>query len=256
MMGVLTALLSVVEIGFISFSGSLVDWLGSANRATFLAQYGWTLAFWAAVVVVFFPLIALAASLLQFQTTFGAYPMLVRWKMHRHMLGQSLSFFQDEFAGRVSQKVMQTALGVRDSVTKLLDVGVYIVTYFVGTVFLLARSDLWMVAILVVWLAAYIGLMVYYVPRLGKVGELQADARAQMTGRVVDSYTNIQTVKLFAHTAREQTLRPRRHGRIPGHGEPAGADVHVAVAAAHHPQLGAAGGGRGACHLRLGAVAD
>jgi len=120
------------------------------------------------------------------------------------MLGQSLAFFNDEFAGRVSQKVMQTSLAVRDSVTKILDVGVYIVIYFVGTAILLGRSDWWMVATLVVWLAGYVGLLVYYVPRLGAVGEAQADARAVMTGRVVDSYTNIQTVKLFAHSERER----------------------------------------------------
>ncbi len=71
--------------------------------------------------------------------------MLVRWKAHRFMLGQSLAFFQDEFAGRVSQKVMQTSLAVRDSATKIMDVGVYIVVYFTGTVALLAASDLWFV---------------------------------------------------------------------------------------------------------------
>ena len=70
--------------------------------------------------------------------------MLVRWQAHRYMLGQSLNFFQDEFAGRVSQKVMQTALAVRDSVTKLIDVGVYVVVYFVGTAYLLAQSDIWL----------------------------------------------------------------------------------------------------------------
>ncbi|MCR4281510.1 MAG: ABC transporter ATP-binding protein/permease, partial [Bauldia sp.] len=87
--------------------------------------------------------------------------------------------------------------------TKLMDVGIYIVVYLVGTAWLLATSDIWLVALLGVWLAAYAALLAYYVPRLGKVGAAQADARAQMTGRVVDSYTNIQTVKLFAHTTRE-----------------------------------------------------
>jgi ATP-binding cassette subfamily B multidrug efflux pump len=205
LMAVLTAVMSVIEIAFIQFSGDLVDWMGKTDRAIFFAQYGGQLWFWAVVVLVAFPAIALVSSLFQFQTTFGVYPMLVRWRAHRHMLGQSLSFFNDEFAGRVSQKVMQTALAVRDSVTKIVDVGVYIVTYFIGTAFLLAQSDLWMLAILFVWLAAYVALMVWFVPRLGKVGEAQADARAQMTGRIVDSYTNIQTVKLFAHTDREQS---------------------------------------------------
>jgi ATP-binding cassette, subfamily B, multidrug efflux pump len=98
---------------------------------------------------------------------------------------------------------MQTALGVRETVLKFADVGVYILVYFLGTLILMAQADLWLVLPLVVWLAAYVGLLYYYVPRLGKIGELQADARALMTGRVVDSYTNIQTVKLFAHTSRE-----------------------------------------------------
>ncbi len=204
LMALITAVLSVLEIGFIQFSGDLIDWMGKADRASFVSQYGGSLWFWTLVVLIAVPVLTLLSSLFQFQTTFGVYPMLVRWRAHRHMLGQSLSFFNDEFAGRVSQKVMQTALAVRDTVTKIVDVGVYIVTYFIGTLFLLGQSDLWMVAILLVWLAAYVGLMVWFVPRLGKVGEAQADARAQMTGRVVDSYTNIQTVKLFAHTDREQ----------------------------------------------------
>ncbi|MCR4283327.1 MAG: ABC transporter ATP-binding protein, partial [Bauldia sp.] len=133
LMGVLNGILSAVEIVFVTFTGNLVDWMASGDRAAFFSQHGWHLGLMAALVVVAFPLLALGASLLQFQTTFGVYPMLVRWKAHRYMLGQSLSFFQDEFAGRVSQKVMQTALGVRDSVTKLMDVGIYIVVYLVGT---------------------------------------------------------------------------------------------------------------------------
>ena len=185
------------------FTGSLVDWLAHGDRAAFLASYWAPLLAMAVVVAIVFPLLGLGGSLLQFQTTFGAYPMLVRWKAHRFMLGQSLAFFNDEFAGRVSQKVMQTALAVRDSITRILDVGVYIVVYFIGTLWLLGQSDVWLVATLVVWLAAYVALLAWFVPRLGAVGELQADARAEMTGRVVDSYTNIQTVKLFAHTTRE-----------------------------------------------------
>lgn len=203
-MGVLTAILSVIEILFVAWTGSLVDWLSNADRASFFDEYGWKLLAMGAVVVVVFPLISFLQSLLQFQTVFGNYPMLVRWLAHRYILGQSLSFFQDEFAGRVSQKVMQTALSVRETVTKILDVGIYIVVYFMGTAFLLAQSDLLLLIPLACWLGAYVVLLRYFVPRLGVVGEAQADARAQMTGRVVDSYTNIQTVKLFAHADREQ----------------------------------------------------
>ena len=119
LMAVLTAVLSVLEIGFIQFSGDLIDWMGKADRAAFVSQYAGSLWFWALVVLIAVPLLTLFASLFQFQTTFGVYPMLVRWRAHRHMLGQSLSFFNDEFAGRVSQKVMQTALAVRDTVSPL-----------------------------------------------------------------------------------------------------------------------------------------
>ena len=204
-MAVLTGLLSVIEIGFVSFTGDLVDWLAGSTPSTFFGEHGWKLIAMGVVVVVAFPLLGALQAVLQFQTIFGNYPMLVRWKAHRYILGQSMTFFQDEFAGRVSQKVMQTALGVRETVTKIFDVGVYIVVYFIGTAFLLAQSDLWLLAPLLVWLAGYIALLRYFVPRLGKIGEKQADARAMMTGRIVDSYTNIQTVKLFAHAAREQT---------------------------------------------------
>jgi ATP-binding cassette subfamily B multidrug efflux pump len=115
-----------------------------------------------------------------------------------------MSFFQDEFAGRVAQKVMQTALAIRETVMKLMGVMVYVAVYFVGAMVLVGSADAWLMAPLVLWLAGYIGLLVHFVPKLRHVSMLQADARAEMTGRVVDSYTNIQTVKLFAHSRREQ----------------------------------------------------
>jgi len=202
--GVLTAIISVIEIVFFAFIGDLVDWLAAADRATFLAVHGRELIVMGLVVVVGFPLLTFLQNLLMFQTIYGTFPMLVRWKAHRYILGQSLEFFQNEFAGRVSQKVMQTALAVRETVTKILDVFVYVVVYFIGTLYLVGRADLWLTLPLVVWLAAYIGILVYFIPRLQRISMIQADARAQMTGRVVDSYTNIQTIKLFAHTASEQ----------------------------------------------------
>ncbi len=203
-MAALTAVISVIELVFFSFTGTLVDWLAAGDRAGFLSAHGWALGGMAAIVLIGFPAITLVQALLMFQTASGTYPMLVRWRAHRQLLRQSLAFFQDEFAGRVSQKVMQTSLAVRETVMKLMDVGVYIVTMFVGTAYLFAASDLWMLAALGVWLVAYVSVLLWFVPRLGAVGEAQANARAEMTGRVVDSYTNIQTVKLFAHSTREQ----------------------------------------------------
>jgi ATP-binding cassette subfamily B multidrug efflux pump len=199
----LTAALSIVEITFFSFIGDLVDWLAAANRETFFEDYGTTLFWMAMLVVIVFPAISLVQSLFFHQTIFGNYPMLVRWLTHRYILGQSLSFFQDEFAGRVSQKVMQTALAVREFVTKLTDVFTYVVVYFTGTLYLVGSADLWFLVPMFLWAAGYAAILVRYVPRMQKISAAQADARASMTGRVVDSYTNIQTIKLFAHTLRE-----------------------------------------------------
>ena len=203
-MAVLTALIAVIEIVFFAFIGDLVDWLSAADRATFLDDHGGELIVMGLVVVVGFPVATLFQNLFMFQTIYGNFPMLVRWKAHRYILGQSLDFFHNEFAGRVSQKVMQTALAVRETVTKVLDVFVYVVVYFIGTLYLVGRADLWLTLPLILWLAAYVGILLVYIPRLQRISMVQADARAQMTGRVVDSYTNIQTIKLFAHTLREQ----------------------------------------------------
>jgi len=204
LMSVLTATLSLAEVAFFGFMGSLVDWLGTAERATFWTEHGMRIVLLGAGVVIALPVLALLQSLIVHQTIFGNYPMLVRWLGHRYLLKQSMRFYQDEFAGRVSQKLMQTALAIRETVMKLMDVFVYVIVYFLGAVVLIAQSDMLLTAPLAVWLAAYIGLLVFFVPRLQAVSMAQADARAQMTGRVVDTYTNIQTIKLFAHTMREQ----------------------------------------------------
>ncbi len=204
LMSLLTVLVSVVELAFLSYLGSLVDWLGETERDALFTEHGRALLGMGLLVVLGYPLLVLGQSLVTHQTIFGNYPMIARWLTHRYILGQSMPFFQDEFSGRVSQKVMQTALAIRETVMKLMDVFVFVVVYFVGAMFLVGRAEPWLMVPLVAWLAAYLAIMVHFVPRLRRISMAQADARAQMTGRVVDSYTNIQTVKLFAHTLREQ----------------------------------------------------
>lgn len=203
-MSLLTALISVMEITFFSFLGTLVDWLAAADRDAFFAEYRTRLIAMGLLILPGYPLVVLLQSLLTHQTLFGNYPMRIRWLSHRWLLGQSLSFFQDEFAGRVSQKVMQTALAIRESVLKVLDVFVYVGVYFGGAVVLMGQADVRMMLPLAGWLLGYLALLFHFVPRMRAVSMAQADARAQMTGRIVDSYTNIQTLKLFAHTHREQ----------------------------------------------------
>lgn len=204
LVAVLTAVVSITEVVFFAWMGTLVDWLAGADRETFLADHGAALAGMALLILVGFPVAVALQSLVMHQTIFGNYPMLARWLTHRYLLRQDMSFFHDEFAGRISQKVMQTALAIRESVTRVIDVFVYVIVYFSGAVVLAASADPRLAAPLILWLCAYIAILVHFVPRLQRISALQADARAQMTGRIVDTYTNMQTVKLFAHTRREQ----------------------------------------------------
>lgn len=202
-MAMLTAAISIIEVSLFAFLGHTVDWFETGQRETFLADNGPALTGMAIVVLVLLPLLVLIEGLVTFQALSGNFPMRFRWQVHRWLLNQSLGFFQDEFAGRIATKLMQTALAVRETVMKFLDVMLYVAVYFTGIVVLVAGAD-WRLAVpFLVWLAGYVGLLCYFVPRLGRIAERQAHARAQMTGRVVDAYTNIATIKLFAHTRRE-----------------------------------------------------
>lgn len=204
--GALMMLIALTEVWLFSFIGNIVDWLAEQNRETFVQEQFWGLTGMAAVVLVGLPLLVIFHSLITYQSLLGNYPMRIRWLVHKYLLNQSVTFYQDEFAGRIATKVMQTALAVRECVIKLFDVLNYVTVYFIGTVVIIGAAD-WRLALpLVAWLAFYIVLLRYFVPRLGKVAADQADARSVMTGRIVDSYTNIQTVKLFSHAQRELTF--------------------------------------------------
>ena len=205
LMSFLVALAAIVEVLLFAFLGNIVDWLATVDKSTFLETEGDQLIFIGTVVLLALPSISLILALVNHQTLLGNYPMRIRWLAHRYLLRQSFGFYQDEFAGRVATKVMQTALGVREAVMKLADVLVYVGVYFLGGMILVTTFDVRMALPFLGWLIAYIGLMYYLLPKLHRVAEEQADARSTMTGRVVDSYTNIMTVKLFSHTGREET---------------------------------------------------
>lgn len=199
----LMACIAIAEVWLFGFLGSIVDWLSVQNRDTFLQTEGWKLAGMAFMVLVALPALIFVNSLMTHQTLMGNYPMRIRWLVHRYLLRQSMAFYQDEFAGRIATKLMQTALAVRECVIKLIDVLNYICVYFIGTLLLVGNADWRLMLPLLGWLVGYVLLMRHYIPILGRVAEAQADARSVMTGRIVDSYTNIQTVKLFSHARRE-----------------------------------------------------
>jgi ATP-binding cassette subfamily B multidrug efflux pump len=200
----LTVAIAVGEVFLFGFLGRIVDWLSSADRDGFLEREGGMLAAMGALLLVGLPLAAFLHSTIVHQTLLGNLPMSARWRMHRRLLGQSMAFYANEFAGRVATKLMQTSLAVRETVMKLLDVFVYVAVYFVTMIAMIASADWRLAAPLFAWLVVYVALISYFVPRLRDVAEKQADARSVMTGRIVDSYTNIGTVKLFAHAGREE----------------------------------------------------
>jgi len=203
LMSVFTAMLAILEVTLFSFMGDLVDWLTVHTPDSLLQAEGKHLIFMAIMVLIALPTVVLLHALLVHQTLLGNYPMRIRWQSHRYLLKQSLGFYQDDFAGRLAQKVMQTSLSVRETVMKLLDVLVYILVYFTSVLVIIAVADIRLMFPMLIWLGLYIGIQFYFVPRMKQVATEQADARSMMTGRIVDSYTNIQTVKLFSHTELE-----------------------------------------------------
>lgn len=205
LISLLTACLSILEVSLFGFMGELVDWLVDKDPNTFLQQEGLGLLTKGLLMMLTLMLVFFLHAALVYQTMMGNFPMRVRWLAHRYLLNQSMSFYQEEFAGRLATKVMQTALAVRESIMKLLDIMVYILVYFISIMVIVASADYRLMMPLILWLILYICIQIYFIPKLKNIATLQADARSSMTGRVVDSYTNIQTVKLFSHTSREST---------------------------------------------------
>lgn len=204
LMSISTALLAMMEVSLFSFMGQLVDWLVKNDAQSLFTEERSTLIKMALVTVILLPALSFFHAAIVHQTLLGNYPMSIRWLAHRYLLRQSISFYQNDFAGRIATKVMQTSLAVRETVMKLLDVMVYVLVYFGSMLFFIAEADMRLVLPMLVWLAIYIAMQFYFVPRLKAASTRQADARSEMTGRIVDSYTNITTIKLFSHTNREE----------------------------------------------------
>ncbi|MGE5339159.1 MAG: ABC transporter ATP-binding protein [Gemmatimonadota bacterium] len=201
-MTLFTAAIGAFEALLFAMLSHVVDWLTDTRPQTFWHEHGATLALLALVLAGSIAL-ALAQSAFKHQTLAGNLPMRLRWNFHRMMLAQSMTFFQDEFAGRIATKVMQTALAVRDAWMVFADILVYVMIYFVTMSAILGGFDLRMIGPFLLWLGLYAVSMWYFVPRLARVAQAQADARSLMTGRITDAYTNIATVKLFSHSQRE-----------------------------------------------------
>ena len=201
-MTLLTAGIGAFEALLFAMLGHVVDWLAQVQPARLWSEERGNLLMLVGVLTASTLLVALQSMFKQ-QALAGNFPMLLRWKFHRLLLQQSMGFYQDEFAGRVAAKVMQTALAVRDIWMVLCELLVFVVIYFVTLLAVLGAFDVWLLLPFIGWVVLYVAALVHFVPRLGRVGQAQADARSLMTGRITDAYANIATVKLFSHAGRE-----------------------------------------------------
>lgn len=199
---VFTALIAAFEAILFAFLGQIVDWLSATRPENLWAERSGEIALLVAVILGSVIVVALQA-LFKYQTIYGNLPMRLRWNFHRWMLGQSMSFYQDEFAGRVATKVMQTSLAARDVLITITDIAVYVIIYFVTMTSLMGSFSLILFLPFIGWAILYGFVMRYFIPRISELGKQQADARSLMTGRITDAYSNITTVKLFSHTDRE-----------------------------------------------------
>ncbi len=202
LMAALSAATSVYEALLFAMLGYVVDWLGAVAPGGLWAQHGGVLMLLAAVLLASIALVALQ-TIVKHQTLAINFPLRLRGNFHRLMLGQSMAFYADEFAGRITTKIMQTALAVRDMIFTSAEVVIGMGVYMITILLLAAGFDGWLLLPFLLWALAYAGACWYFVPRLGRVSRAQADARSVMTGRITDAYTNIATVKLFSHTRRE-----------------------------------------------------
>ncbi|KAA0913482.1 ABC transporter ATP-binding protein [Psychrobacter sp. ANT_WB68] len=212
---ILSAGIGIYEAMLFAWIGNIVDWLGVYTPQNLWTEKGDMLLLMLAVMIVS-PLWIAFSSFIHFQTLQGVFPMQMRWRFHQRMLGQSMQFYQDEFSGRVSAKVMQTALAVRDTVMTVTDMFMYVAVYFITTGVILFNLDSLLLIPFIAWFVLVWLAMWYFIPKLKQTAIVQADARALMTGRITDAYANIMTVKLFSHSRRELGYAKNAMGQFLG----------------------------------------
>ena len=194
----------LIELSLFAFLGKLVDLARAAETPeSFFAQHG-TLLIWMGFVALILRPIVFAFHIMAINQAVSAnFTNLIRWQTHRYVLRQSLAFFQNDFAGRIANRVMQTGPALRQTMVQLVDAMWFVLIYTTGAMVLFSEADVRLIIPLLIWLVLYIGCIAYFVPRLKKQSTVMSEARSLLMGRIVDSYTNIQTVKLFSHTESE-----------------------------------------------------
>lgn len=201
-----TLIVGAIEILLIYYAGRVVDLLAVTDPAELFARYGWEFLAAAVFIMIIRPALIFGDVALLNQSLMPNLGTLVRWRSHRKVLRQSVGWFEEDFAGRIANRVMQTAPSMGEAAFQVFDALIYALVYLIGALFLLAQTDARLTVPLLIWFVLYIGMMAYFTPRVGKASKEFSEARSVITGRIVDSYSNIQTVKLFAHAGREEAF--------------------------------------------------
>ncbi|MBU68414.1 MAG: multidrug ABC transporter ATP-binding protein [Cupriavidus sp.] len=215
---------ALVEVALFTFLGRLVDLAREAPDGNFFARHRNELLWMAFVALVLRPVMIWLHDVLVHQSINPNLANMVRWQNHRYVLKQSLSFFQNDFAGRIAQRIMQTGFSLRDSAVQAVDALWHVVVYAVSALVLFAEADWRLMIPLILWIVCYIFALIWFTPRVKQRALMATEARSRLMGRIVDGYTNITTLKLFAHTRSEenyardamaeQTDRARMAGRM------------------------------------------
>jgi ATP-binding cassette subfamily B multidrug efflux pump len=195
---------AIIEVALFGFIGSIVDMARGTPGMAFFHEHGRAL-LWMGVVVLFARPLAIGLhDLLVNQAIVPSLTNRIRWQNHRYVIRQSLGFFQNDYAGRIANRIMQTGGSLRESAVQIVDAIWYVSIYTGSAIVMFAQADFWLAAPLVVWIFAYVGLLGFFIPRVKQRSWLASEARSKLMGRIVDGYSNVLTLKLFAHTRREE----------------------------------------------------
>ncbi len=195
--------ISLIEAAILSFSGTLIDMLRATPPAEVFARHRFVFIGMAGLVLIVRPLASLLHDLLTQQALAPGFTNLIRWQTHRWALRQSMSYFANDFAGRIASNIVQSAPALRESMVQIVDSLWFVATFAATALVILARADFRLAIPLVLWIAYYLFVLFALVPRIRRRSEELAHARANLTGHIVDAYSNIQTVKLFGRIERE-----------------------------------------------------
>ena len=194
----MSLLVAAVEIGLIYYMGRVVDLLGGEPSQVW-ADYGTELIVVALLILTLRPFLQILDVMLLNNTILPNFGTLIRWRAHKHVLRQSVGWFENDFAGRIANRIMQTPPAAGEVVFQVFDAISFSLAYLIGAAILLMVSDTRLLVPLVIWFLMYGMLVVWTVKRVGPASQAASDARSTVTGRVVDAYSNIHSVKMFAH---------------------------------------------------------